>query len=194
MKPAHSIFRLSKQKFELGDRIIYTSDSGNIPTGSKGFVVGIEGDYVEAFLDYPIMGGSDLEGRCIESRGATISTRLILNLTNIQPPFSHDAVKINSRTKPTKESKLKSDRPTAWNNSPKKVFKDSVRQDERSANKTKKSGDVHYTRDLSSEESLKTPNQDKEIEALLKNVLKIDEPEDQQDAAKNLLALLHGDK
>ncbi|RUS21744.1 hypothetical protein BC938DRAFT_475360, partial [Jimgerdemannia flammicorona] len=63
LKPAHAPTRLQNQKFQLGDRVIFVQDSGGMPTGAKGTVVGIEEQTIDVVLDSTFMGGTTLGGR-----------------------------------------------------------------------------------------------------------------------------------
>jgi Xrn1 SH3-like domain len=103
LKPSHSVFRLVNQTFQLGERVVCTVDHGNVPLGLKGTVISIELPNLSILLDEPIMGGSNLEGLCSDSRGVSIHKDYVLNLSNIQPPFSVDA--------PRKKLALKKNRP-----------------------------------------------------------------------------------
>ena len=93
LKPSHSKFRLLDQKFGLGDRIVATLNQGIMPLGSKGTVIGIDGEFLEVLLDLPLMGGTDLDGRCSIGRGATIHRASCINLTNVQPPVDLNSVR-----------------------------------------------------------------------------------------------------
>jgi hypothetical protein len=88
LKPSHSKFRLDNQKFSLGDRVVCTTDEGAVPLGAKGTVVGIDEDIIEVLFDIPLVGGTDLDGRCSVFRGKQCSFGGLLNLTDIQPPYS----------------------------------------------------------------------------------------------------------
>ncbi|KAK9462112.1 exoribonuclease [Lipomyces oligophaga] len=88
LKPAEAIHQLSKQKFSLGDRAVYVRDSGTVPIGSVGTVVGISvangKTVLEMFFDKSFMGGTTLGGRCSDSRGMTVESSAVINLTNRQ--------------------------------------------------------------------------------------------------------------
>jgi 5'-3' exoribonuclease 1 len=94
LKPSHSRFRLEKQNFSLGDRVVSTVDEGNVPLGARGTVIGLQDGGLDVLFDFPFIGGSDLGGRCSPYRGKECSSVSLLNLTNYQPPFSTKEVRI----------------------------------------------------------------------------------------------------
>ncbi|KAI8818381.1 XRN 5'-3' exonuclease N-terminus-domain-containing protein [Fimicolochytrium jonesii] len=87
LKAAHARHRLNHQKFDLGDRVISVVDSGSVPLGSYGTVVGLEGSFLDVLFDKAFLGGTTLGGRCKESCGLSVHRESLLNLTHIQPPI-----------------------------------------------------------------------------------------------------------
>jgi 5'-3' exoribonuclease 1 len=55
--------RLNYQTFSLGDRVIYVCDTGSVPLGNKGTVVGVQDKVVDVVFDSTFMSGSTLGGR-----------------------------------------------------------------------------------------------------------------------------------
>ena len=88
LKPSDSIHRLASQRFGLGDRVIYTADSGKVPIASKGTVVGLTQTTRETWLDVvfdvSFMSGTSLGDRCSPFRGSTVPTWSVLNLSDRQ--------------------------------------------------------------------------------------------------------------
>ncbi|KAJ3034412.1 hypothetical protein HK097_004516, partial [Rhizophlyctis rosea] len=86
LKPSHAKHRLTLQTFTLGDRVVHVLDTGIIPLGHKGTVIGLEKSFLDIVFDRPFMGGNSLEGRCGQQKGMTVHKDAVLNLTNVQPP------------------------------------------------------------------------------------------------------------
>ncbi|KAJ3130112.1 hypothetical protein HK098_006171 [Nowakowskiella sp. JEL0407] len=84
LKPSRAQHRLQAQIFELGDRVVYVPDSGSVPLGAKGVVVGKSGRSVEVVFDEQFLGGFNLGGRCSESRGMLLTMDTVLNISNKQ--------------------------------------------------------------------------------------------------------------
>ncbi|KAF9434614.1 5'-3' exoribonuclease 1 [Entomortierella beljakovae] len=84
LKPSHASTVLPGQTFKLGDRVVFVQDSGTVPIGAKGTVVGIDRLEVEVVFDDKFMSGMDLSGRCSMYRGMTVVPQSILNLSNPQ--------------------------------------------------------------------------------------------------------------
>lgn len=88
LKPSDAQWRLGDQTFRLGDRIIYTADSGKVPIASKGTVVGLTQTSREMWLDVvfdvSFMSGTTLGDRCSPFRGQTVPKWSVLNLTDKQ--------------------------------------------------------------------------------------------------------------
>ncbi|KAJ3187980.1 hypothetical protein HDU85_006373 [Gaertneriomyces sp. JEL0708] len=85
--PSHGKHRLSNQQFDLGDRVVYTRDSGSVPIGLRGTVIAIEGPALDVVFDHTFMGGSSLGGRCAAHRGCSVNKDTVLNLSHQQPPL-----------------------------------------------------------------------------------------------------------
>jgi 5'-3' exoribonuclease 1 len=88
LKPSDAQWRLGNQTFRLGDRVIYTADSGKVPIASKGTVVGLTQTSREVWLDVvfdvSFMSGNTLGDRCSPFRGQTVPKWSILNLSDKQ--------------------------------------------------------------------------------------------------------------
>ncbi|KAG0023624.1 5'-3' exoribonuclease 1 [Entomortierella chlamydospora] len=84
LKPSHAATLLPDQVFKLGDRVVFVQDSGTVPIGAKGTVVGIDRLEIEVVFDDKFMSGMDLSGRCSMYRGMTVGPQSILNLSNPQ--------------------------------------------------------------------------------------------------------------
>ncbi|KAG0306431.1 5'-3' exoribonuclease 1 [Dissophora globulifera] len=84
LKPSHAATLLPDQTVKLGDRVVFVQDSGTVPIGAKGTVVGIDRLEVEVVFDDKFMSGMDLSGRCSMFRGMTVGTQSILNLSTPQ--------------------------------------------------------------------------------------------------------------
>ncbi|KAG0260553.1 hypothetical protein BG011_001826 [Mortierella polycephala] len=84
LKPSHAATLLPDQTFKLGDRVVFVLDSGTVPIGAKGTVVGIDRLEIEVVFDDKFMSGMDLSGRCSMYRGMTVLPQSILNLSNPQ--------------------------------------------------------------------------------------------------------------
>ncbi|KAH7907684.1 exonuclease II [Hygrophoropsis aurantiaca] len=86
LKPSHAVYRLQRQTFALGDRVVMVRDSGGVPLGVKGIVVGVGsgGKSVDVLWDVPFMAGVTLGDRCSQYRGASVEFSSCLNLSNAQ--------------------------------------------------------------------------------------------------------------
>ncbi|KAK5821234.1 exoribonuclease [Linnemannia elongata] len=84
LKPSHAATLLPDQTFKLGDRVVFVQDSGTVPIGAKGTVVGIDRLEIEVVFDDKFMSGMDLSGRCSMYRGMTVLPQSILNLSSPQ--------------------------------------------------------------------------------------------------------------
>ncbi|ETS76838.1 hypothetical protein PFICI_10712 [Pestalotiopsis fici W106-1] len=77
--------RLGNQQFTLGDRVVYVQDSGKVPIGLKGTVVGISNigstPMLDVLFDQTFMGGSSLNERCSAFRGGVVPANSVLNTT-----------------------------------------------------------------------------------------------------------------
>jgi 5'-3' exoribonuclease 1 len=65
LKPAHAIYRLQRQTFALGDRVIMVvaAAAGGVPLAMKGVVMGLGSKDIDVLWDVPFMGGETLGGR-----------------------------------------------------------------------------------------------------------------------------------
>ena len=88
LKPADAEQRLGTQQFTVGDRVVYVQDSGKVPLGLTGTVVGktrtTRTTLLDLVLDGTFMSGTTLDGRCSAFRGATLPSSSVLNLTSRQ--------------------------------------------------------------------------------------------------------------
>ena len=84
VKPEHAVYRLTNQKFDLGDRVIMVQESGGVPLAAKGVVIGLNTKSVDVVWDVPFISGTTLNNRCSQYRGSTVEFNVCLNLTNRQ--------------------------------------------------------------------------------------------------------------
>lgn len=63
LKPAHALYRLQNQHFEIGDRVTMIQDSGSVPLSVKGVVVGLNAKSMDVVWDVPFMSGGTLGNR-----------------------------------------------------------------------------------------------------------------------------------
>ena len=88
LKPADAAHRLGGQRFATGDRVVYVQDSGKVPLGLTGTVVGLtrtaRTTLLDLLLDASFMSGTTLGDRCSPFRGATVPNDSVLNLTDRQ--------------------------------------------------------------------------------------------------------------
>ncbi|KAG2187846.1 hypothetical protein INT44_000596 [Umbelopsis vinacea] len=85
LKPAHAPYKLQNQAFELGDRVVFAQDSGGVPLGLRGTVIGFEDKHVQVVFDQTFMGGTTMGGQCSPFRGMTVPAFSVINLS--QPAF-----------------------------------------------------------------------------------------------------------
>jgi len=95
MVPRHALLhptdaeqRIGEQHFSLGDRIVYVLDSGKVPIGFRGTVVGKTRTsrvmLLDVVFDVTFMGGTTLNDRCSPFRGSTVPITAVLNITDRQ--------------------------------------------------------------------------------------------------------------
>lgn len=88
LKPADAAHRLGGQRFATGDRVVYVQDSGKIPLGLTGTVVGLtrtaRTTLLDLLLDASFISGNTLGDRCSPFRGGTVPSDSVLNLTDRQ--------------------------------------------------------------------------------------------------------------
>ncbi|KAI8345316.1 XRN 5'-3' exonuclease N-terminus-domain-containing protein [Choanephora cucurbitarum] len=82
LKPGDAEVRLNYQSFSLGDRVVYVCDSGFVPLGNKGTVVGVQEKIVDVVFDTTFMSGTSLGGRCSEFRGISLPYSNLINTSN----------------------------------------------------------------------------------------------------------------
>lgn len=84
LKPNHAQYRLQTQRFDLGDRVTMVQDTGTVPLGARGVVIGLNSKTMDVIWDTPFLSGTTLGDRCSEYRGLTVEFTSCLNLTNPQ--------------------------------------------------------------------------------------------------------------
>ena len=88
LKPSDAEQRLGNQRFSIGDRIVYVQDSGRVPIGSCGTVIGKTRTsrtvLLDIVFDATFMSGTSLGDRCSPFRGSTVPMTAVLNLTDKQ--------------------------------------------------------------------------------------------------------------
>ena len=88
LKPSDAEQRLGHQTFSIGDRIVYVQDSGRVPIGSSGTVVGKTRTarvlLLDVVFDTTFMSGTSLGDRCSPFRGSTVPATAVLNMTDQQ--------------------------------------------------------------------------------------------------------------
>jgi 5'-3' exoribonuclease 1 len=88
LKPSDAEQRVGNQRFSLGDRLVYVQDSGRVPIGSLGTVVGKtrtpRTTLLDVVFDATFMSGTSLGDRCSPFRGSTVPVTSVLNLTDRQ--------------------------------------------------------------------------------------------------------------
>ena len=65
LKPAHAVYRLQSQRFDIGDRVVMVKDSEPVPLSAKGVVVGIKAKMLDVVWDVFFRSGSTLGNRCV---------------------------------------------------------------------------------------------------------------------------------
>ncbi|KAH7552877.1 XRN 5'-3' exonuclease N-terminus-domain-containing protein [Bipolaris maydis] len=88
LKPSDAEQRLGHQTFSIGDRIVYVQDSGRVPIGSSGTVVGKTRTarvlLLDVVFDATFMSGTSLGDRCSPFRGSTVPATAVVNMTDQQ--------------------------------------------------------------------------------------------------------------
>jgi 5'-3' exoribonuclease 1 len=88
LKPSDAEQRLGSQRFSIGDRIVYVQDSGRVPIGSCGTVIGKTRTsrtvLLDIVFDATFMSGTSLGDRCSPFRGSTVPMTAVLNLSDKQ--------------------------------------------------------------------------------------------------------------
>lgn len=102
LKPADAEQRTGKQKFKLGDRVVYVLDSGRVPVAMRGTVIGMTRTTRQTLLDVvfdsTFMSGTTLNDRCSPFRGSTVPSNAVLNLTDKQVLAMSEAAKARAPT------------------------------------------------------------------------------------------------
>ncbi|KAG0744718.1 hypothetical protein G6F57_009444 [Rhizopus arrhizus] len=81
LRPSDAPFKLDNQTFTLGDRVVYVSDTGIVPLGLKGTIVALSEKIIDVLFDKPFLGGTTLNGRCQELRGAALSSWQVIKFS-----------------------------------------------------------------------------------------------------------------
>ncbi|KAB2578160.1 5'-3' exoribonuclease 1 [Lasiodiplodia theobromae] len=88
LKPSDAEQQIGGQRFSLGDRIVYVQDSGRVPIGQRGTIVGMtrtpRTTLLDVVFDTSFMSGTSLGERCSPFRGSTVPATSVLNLTDKQ--------------------------------------------------------------------------------------------------------------
>lgn len=97
INPSSSYNVLKRQRFHLGDRVIYVQDSGKVPKLSKGTVVAITVNGIKTSLqvvfDHPLVNGNNMNGKLKTNRGLIIDSSLVLNISDRQLVYHSKASK-----------------------------------------------------------------------------------------------------
>jgi 5'-3' exoribonuclease 1 len=97
LKPSDAEQRTGKQRYHLGDRVVYVLDSGRVPIAMRGTVVGLTRTSRQTLLDIvfdsSFMAGTSLGERCSPFRGSTVPANAVLNLTDKQVVAMSEAAK-----------------------------------------------------------------------------------------------------
>lgn len=104
LKPSDAEQRLNNQTFTIGDRIVYVQDSGRVPIGSYGTVIGktrtARALLLDIVFDATFMSGTSLGDRCSPFRGSTVPATAVVNLTDKQV-ISYSSAGAAKRPQPT---------------------------------------------------------------------------------------------
>ncbi|KAJ5908543.1 hypothetical protein N7495_001225 [Penicillium taxi] len=88
LRPADAEHRLGNQNFKLGDRVVYTQDSGKVPIATRGTVIGLTRTsrtvLLDVVFDNSFMSGTTLGERCSPFRGQTVLVSSVLNISDRQ--------------------------------------------------------------------------------------------------------------
>jgi 5'-3' exoribonuclease 1 len=88
LKPSDAEQRLNNQHFTIGDRVVYVQDSGRVPIGVSGTVIGktrtARAMLLDIVFDATFMSGTSLGDRCSPFRGSTVPATAVLNMTDKQ--------------------------------------------------------------------------------------------------------------
>ncbi|KAK5137759.1 hypothetical protein LTR08_007331 [Meristemomyces frigidus] len=101
LKPSEAEQRTSKQRFRIGDRIVYVQDSGRVPIAMRGTVIGLTRTtrqmLLDVLFDSTFLGGTTLNDRCSVFRGSTVPSSAVLNLSDRQVIAMSDASAAKAR-------------------------------------------------------------------------------------------------
>lgn len=107
--PQQSYSQLSKQKFNLGDRVVYIQSNGKVPIFSKGTVIGYfaEGQKmrIQVLFDEELVAGSRMDGRLKTFRAIGLDSSLLLNVSDRQFIYhskaskDYEPVSVDEKTK-----------------------------------------------------------------------------------------------
>ncbi|KAH3901638.1 chromatin-binding exonuclease XRN1 SCDLUD_001404 [Saccharomycodes ludwigii] len=101
--PKESYALLHRQKFNLGDRVIYVQASGKVPLFSKGTVIGYfslgRSLMIQVIFDQEIVAGSTLGGRLKTSRGLGLDSSCLINISTPQFIYHSRASKTHKEQK-----------------------------------------------------------------------------------------------
>jgi hypothetical protein len=181
---------LENQTFSIGDRILFALDQGQVPFGVHGTVIGFDGPQLEILCDVRILIGTNLKGRCPDGFGITCSSSGILNLSDIQPPYSAKAPRNQKPRNPVVKT-IKDNAPSPSSNWKSEKQSPQVRQ------KLSKSIETPPPIRPAQEQEQTVFQPIEEVEGFLKQVLHIDSgdkmaPQQDQVVSQNLLDVLHG--
>ena len=97
LKPVDAEHRTGKQRYKLGDRVVYVLDSGRVPIAMRGTVIGMTRTTRQMLLDIvfdsTFISGTTLNDRCTAFRGSTVPSNAVLNLTDKQVVAMSEAAK-----------------------------------------------------------------------------------------------------
>lgn len=97
LKPQDAEQRIARQRFFLGDRIVYVLDSGRVQIAMRGTVVGktrtTRALLLDVVWDNSFMSGSTLNERCSPFRGLTVPADSVLNVSDRQVVAMSEASK-----------------------------------------------------------------------------------------------------
>ncbi|KAI9594045.1 XRN 5'-3' exonuclease N-terminus-domain-containing protein [Syncephalis fuscata] len=114
LKPSFAAARLSNQQFQLGDRVVFVQDSGNVPIAAQGTVVGKQSTQLDVVFDQTFMSGTTLGDRCSPYRGMKVSQLSVLNLSDpiALEPASEPAANANHNANVLNDNQVKPTRPS----------------------------------------------------------------------------------
>jgi 5'-3' exoribonuclease 1 len=97
LKPSDAIQRTARQRFAIGDRVVYVLDSGRVPIAMRGTVVGMtrttKTTLLDVVFDHTFMSGTTLNDRCSPFRGSTVPSEAVVNLSDRQVLSLSEAAK-----------------------------------------------------------------------------------------------------